>query len=83
MLLNSNDILGPFGHRKRPCDRFVKSGRSAFADYELLELLLTLVIPRIDTKPIAKDLLQQVGSILGILQQPENRLTKVNGMAGI
>ena len=34
-------------------------GRSALADYELLELLLTYVIPRRDTKPIAKDLLKK------------------------
>lgn len=72
--------MGPSGHRKRLRDRFARSGRSAFADYELLELLLTFSIPRIDTKPIAKDLLQQFGSILGVLQQPENRLIKVDGV---
>ena len=44
---------GPAGHRKRLRDRFSKSGRSGLADYELLELLLTYSIPRIDTKPIA------------------------------
>ena len=46
--------LGPEGHRERLRQRFVKSGRGAMADYELLELLLTYVIPRIDTEPLAK-----------------------------
>jgi len=40
------------------------------ADYELLELLLTYVIPRIDTKPLAKALLHQFGTMLAVLQQP-------------
>ena len=68
------------GHRQRLRERFAKSGRSALADYELLELLLTYGIPRIDTKAIAKDLLQQFGTILGVLQQPEDRLMEVNGI---
>ena len=32
-------------------------------DHELIEYLLTLTIPRIDTKPIAKRLLDQFGGI--------------------
>lgn len=50
------------------------------ADYELLELLLTYVIPRIDTKPLAKALLHKFGSLLAILQQPHERLVKVDGI---
>jgi len=80
MQVNVDQKVGPAGHRKRLRERFAKSGRSALADYELLELLLTYAIPRIDTKPIAKNLLQQFGTILGILQQPESRLLQVNGM---
>ncbi len=71
---------GPAGHRKRLRERFARSGRIAFADYELLELLLTYAIPRIDTKPIAKTLLHQYGSILGVLQQPESHLLKIEGI---
>ena len=80
MPLDADQKLGPTGHRQRLRERFAKSGRSALADYELLELLLTYGIPRIDTKPIAKDLLQQFGTILGVLQQPEPRLLQVNGI---
>lgn len=80
MQANADQKLGPAGHRQRLRERFAKSGRSALADYELLELLLTYAIPRIDTKPIAKDLLQQFGTLLGVLQQPEPRLLQVNGI---
>jgi DNA repair protein RadC len=77
---NAGQKIGPAGHRKRLRERFSKTGRTALADYELLELLLTYVIPRVDTKPIAKALLQQFGTILGVLQQPEHGLQKVNGV---
>jgi len=70
---------GPEGHRERLRQRFKKSGRNAMADYELLELLLTYVIPRIDTKPIAKALLHRFGSLLDVLQQPYDHLAQVKG----
>lgn len=34
------------GHRARLRDRFLKSGIQGMADYEVVELLLTLAIPR-------------------------------------
>ncbi len=42
------------GHRDRLRQRFVESGPKALTDYELLELLLFRILPRRDTKPIAK-----------------------------
>ena len=38
------------GHRQRLKDRFLSGGRSAIADYELLELVLFNAIPQRDTK---------------------------------
>ena len=43
------------GHRRRLRERFSKVGLDAFADYEVVELLLTLAIPRADVKQTAKD----------------------------
>jgi DNA repair protein RadC len=71
---------GPAGHRQRLRTRFEKSGRSALADYELLELLLTYSIPRVDTKPTAKALLHRFGNIVGVLQQPHERLMEIRGI---
>ncbi len=50
------------------------------ADYELLELLLTYAIPRIDTKPIAKSCIRNFGSIINTLHQPDDRLRQIQGI---
>ena len=71
---------GPVGHRKRLRERFLKAGRNALADYELLELLLTYAIPRIDTKPIAKSCIRNFGSIINTLQQSDARLMEIQGI---
>ena len=48
---------GPRGHRERLRARFARAGLSSFHDYEVLELLLTFAVGRVDTKPIARRLL--------------------------
>ena len=52
-----------WGHRERVRDRVLKAGVEALADYELLELLLFYSIDRIDTKPLAKRLLDRFGTL--------------------
>ena len=52
-----------WGHRARVRERVMKSGMEALADYELLELLLFYAIERIDTKPLAKALLERFGTL--------------------
>ncbi len=42
----------------------------ALADYEILEMLLFLGIPRRDTKPFAKALINQFGSLAKVLTAP-------------
>jgi hypothetical protein len=50
-------------HRQRLRDKFVKnSGFVGFADYEVVELLLTLAIPRCDVKEPAKALIARFDS---------------------
>ena len=78
--MTNDKFFGPEGHRERLRQRFVNSGRSAMADYELLELLLTYALPRIDTKPLAKKLLHQCGTLPAVLQQPYERLMQVKGI---
>ncbi len=57
-----------------------RSAARTSADYELLELILFQAIPRRDTKPIAKALLQKFGSFGEVLAAPEARLTEVDGV---
>jgi DNA repair protein RadC len=51
------------GHRSRLRMRLLDAGPGGFHDYELIEYLLTLTIPRVDTKPLAKRLLHDFGGI--------------------
>jgi DNA repair protein RadC len=41
------------GHRSRLRERLLDAGPEGFHDYQLVEYLLTLTIPRVDTKPLA------------------------------
>jgi DNA repair protein RadC len=51
------------GHRARVRERVLKAGIESLPDYELLELLLFYAIDRIDTKPLAKRLLERFGTL--------------------
>lgn len=59
---------GPAGHRKRMRQRVLAHGAGGLADYELLEMLLFYGVPRRDTKPLAKSLLNQFGSLSAVLE---------------
>lgn len=67
-------------HRQRLRQRFEKSGFQGFHDYEVLELLLTYVIPRKDTKPIAKELIRRFKHLPGVLSADSQQLAEVDGI---
>lgn len=71
------------GHRARLRERFVRSGLESFAEYEVIELLLTLCIPRRDVKPLAKDLLAACGSLKGLLDTPLEDLRQMPGVGEV
>jgi DNA repair protein RadC len=71
------------GHRKRLRERFLKGGEKAIPDYELIELLLFGVIPRGDVKPLAKKLLQNCGSLAGLLQADKEKLKSIAGVGDV
>jgi DNA repair protein RadC len=71
---------GYLGHRDRLRERFSVAGHLALADYELLELLLFRLIPRSDTKPVAKALLARFGTMAEVLGAPEFLLREVKGV---
>jgi DNA repair protein RadC len=77
------DAADATGHPKRLRKRFEKSGLSGFADYEVVELLVTLAIPRGDVKPAAKALIERFGDLRGILDAPLGELRAVRGIGEV
>jgi len=71
------------GHRRRLRERFERSGLEGFADYEVVELLLTLAIPRSDVKQPAKELIARFGNLRGILDAPLSELRTVRGLGEV
>lgn len=72
-----------YGHRQRLRERFLSSGFAGFAEHEIVELLLTLCIPRRDVKSSAKNLLQRFGSLRAILDAPVSDLQQVPGIGEV
>lgn len=69
------------GHRDRLRERFLTGGADALPDYELLELVLFMAIPRRDVKPLAKELIAQFGNLAGVLNAPVAELEKIEGLS--
>lgn len=68
------------GHRERLRERLLGKGGDALLDHELLEYLLMLAIPRIDTKPIAKQLLAHYGNLSAIFAADSYSLLHQKGV---
>ena len=71
------------GHRKRLRERYAKNGYEALQDYEIIELLLTFVKQRVDTKPLAKQLIKKYGTIEEILKADIKDLKETEGIGDI
>ena len=64
------------GHRARLRKRLLEGGAAGFLDYELVEYLLALTIPRVDTKPLAKRLIHDFGGIGPLLSASADTLKR-------
>jgi DNA repair protein RadC len=71
------------GHRQRLRERFLKSGFAGFAEHEIVELLLTLCIPRRDVKATAKALLDRFGCLRAILDASVSDLQQTPGIGEV
>lgn len=67
------------GHRARLRARLLKAGPESLADHEVLEMMLFLALPRRDTKPIARALVQRFGSFARAIAAPVEELLAVEG----
>lgn len=76
----TNDEPDYLGHRERLRRRFLLGGGRDMPDYELLEQLLTIAIPRRDVKPLAKELIRKFGSFAEVVNAPLEELMLVKGV---
>jgi len=65
------------GHRQRLRERFLSSGLDGFHDYEVIELLLTLAMPRKDCKDAAKEALLRFKTLQGVLEASPRELCRI------
>lgn len=68
------------GHRQRLLERYRRAGLKGLNDYEIVEMLLNLIIPRRDTKPQAKKLMAQYKNLSSILSAPERELIETGDL---
>lgn len=68
------------GHRDRLRKRATETGLNSFNEHQVLELLLSYILPRVDTNPIAHRLIKEFGSLSAVLDAKQEDLAKVNGI---
>ena len=68
------------GHRSRKKEQFRAHGLDAFADHEVLELLLYYAVPRQDTNPIAHRLMEKFGLLDAVFAADRAALEEVEGI---
>ncbi len=71
------------GHRQRLRGRFLSAPKGSLPDYELLEIMLFAASPRMDVKPLAKQLLLRFGSLAGVITAQTDELKEIKGMNDI
>lgn len=68
------------GHRNRLRKRIAESGPESFLDHELLEIILTCVIPRKDTKEMAWELVRRFKNVSGVFEASREELLTIPGI---
>ena len=68
------------GHRARLRESFIETGIEGMADHQVLELLLTYALPRVDVNPLAHRLLDRFGSLSEVLSAKPDQLRQVQGV---
>lgn len=68
------------GHRERIRNNYLSGGMENAPDYHLLELFLSIIIPRREVKTIAYDLLNTFDSLEGVINADPEDLMAIDGI---
>ena len=72
--------IGAEGHRDRMRTRILAGQGDSMAEYELLEMVLFIALPRVDTKTLSKTLIARFGSFSNAIAAPPEELREVKGV---
>ncbi|MBE5738803.1 MAG: DNA repair protein RadC [Clostridiales bacterium] len=72
-----------YGHRSRLRERVAQEGLEHFHDYQVLEYVLSFVIPYKDTNDLAHELIDKFGSLAGVFEADAKELMTVKGMGEV
>jgi DNA repair protein RadC len=73
--------LDATGHRSRLRQRLFEGGPEALLDHELVEYLLALALPRRDTKPLAKKLINDFGGFGALLAADAETIARLGDIS--
>ena len=68
------------GHREREKRQFLANGLNGLPDHKVMELVLFYAIPQGDVNPLAHRLVEQFGSLAGVLNATYDQLLQVDGV---
>ena len=68
------------GHRKRLRERIILDNGQSLLDYEILEHILYSAYSRIDVKPVAKSLIENLGSLNKVFNADLEALQNIEGV---
>lgn len=72
-----------YGHRARLRERVAKEGLENFHEHQVLEYVLSFVIPYKDTNELAHELIDKFGSLAGVFEASVSELMTVKGMGEV
>ena len=72
-----------YGHRERLRKQVQESGLESLHEHQVLEYLLTFVLPQKDTNELAHQLINKFGSFAGTLEADVNSLKQVKGVGEV
>jgi DNA repair protein RadC len=77
----ADESLDGRGHRARLRRRLLEGGPEALLEHELIEYLLALVLPRRDTKPLAKKLIHDFGGFARLVSADAEAIVRVGDVS--
>ena len=71
------------GHRQRLRNLFNHTDATTLPEHQILELMLSFVLPQKDVNPLAHHLLNEFGCLTNVLEASPNSLKKIKGVGEV